>query len=156
MDPENRRGPWTVISSFLSWVEVHGQGSPKQAFSKYAEGAQNPTDAFDRLYETLHIFDFGRTAKFDLLCLLGNLRIFDLSPPHCYLKDATGPKRGALLMITGRREGKFGPDVDPTIRKLTTFLRVPVEAMEDALCNWQKRPKTKKRIAELSYLSTSY
>jgi hypothetical protein len=154
MDPEHRRGTWKVIRSFLDWVEEHGQGSPRRALIECIAGARNPGDAFDRLYETLDILDFGRTAKFDLLCLLGNLRIFDLLPPHCYLRDATGPKQGALLMATGRREGRFQSEMERTIRKLTTFLGVPVETMEDALCNWQKRPKSNKLVAELGYLST--
>jgi hypothetical protein len=154
MDPEHRRGTWMVIRLFLVWVREHGQGSPRRALTKYAGSARNPEDAFDRLYERLDIFDFGRTAKFDLFCLVGNLRIFDLSPPHCYLRGATGPKQGALLMATGRRDGQFQSEMDRTVRKLTTFLGVPVEATEDALCNWQKRPKSNKRIAELGYLST--
>ncbi len=154
MDPEHERGTWTVIRSFLDWVAEHGNGSPWRAIAKYTGDSLNPGDAFDRLYETLDIFDFGRTAKFDLLCLLGNLRIFNLSPPHCYLSAATGPRQGALLMITGRKDGKFQSDIDRTVRKLTAFLGVPVEAMEDALCNWQKRRKSKKPTAELGYLSS--
>jgi len=154
MDPEHERGTWAVIRSFLDWVAEHGKGSPKRAFDKCVDDALDAGNAFDRLYAMLDILDFGRTARFDLLCLLGNLRIFSLSPPHCYLSGATGPRQGALLMVTGRRDSKFESEFDQTVSELTAFLGVPMEAMEDALCNWQKRRKSKRSPEQLGYLSS--
>jgi hypothetical protein len=111
--------------------------------------------AFDNAYHRISVIRFGRTAKFDFLCLLGNLGILEISPPHCYLAEATGPKTGALQMVTGRRDGRISVEVENTIRQLRKHLGVPVEAMEDALCNWQKRPKSKKGVADLGYVTTT-
>lgn len=155
MDPVHPRGTWAVIRSFVDWVGKHGNGSPNRALRRSAGETQGPAEAFDRLYQILDILDFGRTAKFDLLCLLGNLRVVDVSPGHCYLKGATGPKQGALLMVAGHKEGSLNPRIESVVQKLTRHLGVPVEAMEDALCNWQKRPKSKKGIAEVGYVTTT-
>jgi len=86
---------------------------------------------------------FGRTGRFDLLCLLGNLRILRIAPGRCYLKGATGPRYGAILMVTGKKGQRLTQEIEDTINQLRAHLGVPVEAMEDALCNWQNKPKTK-------------
>jgi hypothetical protein len=43
-------------------------------------------------------------------------------------------------------------DVEDTIRQFRNHLGVPVEAMEDALCNWQKHPKSKSGAVEVGYV----
>ncbi len=55
MDPDNSRGSWTVIRSFVNWVEKHGSGSPYDAFEKHTVDSRSPEDGFDRLYQALKI-----------------------------------------------------------------------------------------------------
>jgi hypothetical protein len=140
--PDQPRGTAAIISSFVKWVNRKGNGSPFEALRFVADGA-SPECAFEQAYKELSVTRFGRTAKFDFLCLLGNLKALDVTPPHWYLSGATGPKSGALLMVTGGKIGRLSPEVERLIENLRKKLQVPVEVMEDALCGWQKRSKLK-------------
>lgn len=148
MRPEHRKGPPAVIGSFVRWVKEHGAGSPYAALNSFVEDTQSEGAAFDALFHEFNVLEFRRTGRFDLLCLLGNLGILRIAPDHCYLKGATGPKDGALLMVTGRKGGRLTQEIEDTINRLRAHLGVPVEAMEDALCNWQKKRKTKRGSEE--------
>ena len=135
--PHSPVGTAAVIASFVAWVNRNGDGSAWQAFNSVRKTAPAPVTAFDHLYESLsQVTRFGRTARFDFLCLLGNLGIFEVTPPHCYLRNSTRPKAGALLLVSGKKKGALTPHIDKTIQHLRTHLGVPVEAFEDALCNW--------------------
>jgi hypothetical protein len=151
--PKHPKGTAAVIESFVKWVGENGHGDPYKALRAVSEG-KSPELAFDHAYRNISVTRFGRTGKFDFLCLLGNLGILNVSPPHCYLGKATGPKSGALLMVRGKKSGRVTGHIDRIIRKLQRHLGVPVEAMEDALCNWQKRPKTA-GSSELGYVTTT-
>lgn len=153
-NPKSPKGTAAIIESFVKWVDDNGHAGPYEVLQAISRRGSSEL-AFDRAYRALNVTRFGRTAKFDLLCLLGNLGILDISPPHCYLSDATGPKSGALLMVTGKKSGRITEHIDSTIRKLQRRLGVPVEAVEDALCNWQKRPKSARRTAELGYVTST-
>lgn len=153
-NPDSRVGTPAVIQSFSNWVNQTARGSPYQALRAAAKG-KTPELAFDNAYRRISVIRFGRTAKFDFLCLLGNLGILEISPPHCYLAGSSGPKSGALQMVTGKRNGRLSAEVENTIRQLRRHLSAPVEAMEDALCGWQKRPKSKKGTTELGYVTTT-
>jgi len=138
-NPRSPIGTAAVIASFVGWVRQNGESSAWQAFDSASKIASTPESAFDHLCESLNqVKRFGRTARFDLLCLLGNLGILNVTPAHCYLRNATGPKAGAMLLVTGNKKGKLTPRVEETIQELRSTLGVAVEAMEDALCNWQK------------------
>lgn len=156
MNPAHHRGTAAVVGSFVQWVSRLGGGSPYMAFASLAHNASGKEAAFDAMYHGFDVLDFGRTARFDLLCLLANLRLFPIAPGDCYLKGATGPKQGALIMVTGAKRGKFTRVVEETVRDLRSHLGVPVEAMEDALCNWQKKSKRKAHIeAEAGFISVA-
>jgi len=137
--PDGEIGTPAVIESFVRWAAEHGNGSPYEAFRSFVEQAEGPEEAFDHLFSALRIRRFGRTAKFDFLCLLGNLGILRVAPGHPYLRGATGPRAGALLLKTGVKEGKLTADIVDSVRELQAVLGVPAECLEDALCNWQKR-----------------
>ena len=138
-NPSSAIGTPAVITSFVEWVRQNGDSSAWQAFVSAKKIGATPEAAFDFLYESLgQVKRFGRTAKFDFLCLLGNLGILDVVPAHCYLHDSTGPRAGALLLVIGGKEGSLTPQIEGIVRKLRNSLGVPVEALEDALCIWQK------------------
>ena len=154
-NPNNPVGTAAVIYSFREWVKRNGRGLPYKALRSVAKSSTSPERGFDQAYLKLDVTRFGRTAKFDFLCLLGNLKILDVSPPHCYLAEATGPKSGALLMVIGKKSGRVTTEVEATILELRNHLGVPVEVMEDALCVWQKRPKSSPKFAEKGYITTT-
>jgi hypothetical protein len=154
-NPTNPVGTAAVIYSFWEWVNRNGQSLPYEALRSVAKSNKSPERGFEQAYLKLDVNRFGRTAKFDFLCLLGSLKILDVSPPHCYLATATGPKSGALLMVTGKKSGRVTAEVEATIRELQKHLGVPVEVMEDALCGWQKRPKSAPKSAEKGYITTT-
>jgi hypothetical protein len=91
------------------------------ALVRYEEQEVSRWENFHALYEKLEIVSFGRTAKFDLLCLLGNLGFLLISPGHCFLRGAAGPRAGATLMITGRKKGRLTPEIETTVRLLTNI-----------------------------------
>lgn len=153
-NPDSDVGTPAVIRSFSDWVKRTGRGRPYRALREVAKG-KTPEIAFDNAYKRTSVIRFGRTAKFNFLCLLGNLGILEISPPHCYLAESTGPKSGALQMVTGKRNGRLSAEVGNTIQRLRKYFSAPVEAMEDALCGWQKRPKSKKGTTELGYVTTT-
>lgn len=136
-DPDSPNGTPAVIQSFVEWVKKTGDGSPYQALRVVSQ-ANTPEERFDTLYQGISLIRFGRTAKFDFLCLLGNLGILEISPPHCYLGKSTGPKGGALLMVEGKIKGRVTANIEEIIGHLCLTLGISVEVMEDALCNWQK------------------
>lgn len=138
-NPRSPKGTAAVVASFVAWVEQNGDVSAWRVFDSLSRSDSSPERAFDHLYESLApVKRFGRTARFDLLCLLGDLGMLDITPAHCYLQGSTGPRAGALLMTTGNKKGKLSPRIQETIQQLRSCLSVPVEALEDALCNWQK------------------
>lgn len=151
-NPDSPIGTAAVIRSFVEWVRQTAQDGPYEALCAIAKG-RTPEIAFDNTYKGISVTRFGRTGRFDFLCLLGNLKILQISPPHCYLAEGTGPRTGAIQMVTGKRNGRLTVDVEDTIRRFRNHLGVPVEAMEDALCNWQKHPKSKSGAAELGYVT---
>jgi Alpha-glutamyl/putrescinyl thymine pyrophosphorylase clade 3 len=87
-----------TIASYVDWV-----GSNRGFAKLVADIDKPPSDAktrFDRLYRASPIVQFGRTGNFDFLTMIGKLGIADIEPPLPYLQGATGPIRGARLLIT--------------------------------------------------------
>jgi len=132
-NPVSPKGTASVIQSFCKWTGF----SPVRVIEKLL--VADPEESFQRVFDNIRIVRFGRTAKFDFLSLLGNLKIFPIKPGHCYLKDATGPRTGAILLCTGRRNGTISKEIEERVRKLQAVLPYDAEALEDALCNWQKK-----------------
>lgn len=121
-----------VLQSYVAGIRGRG-GSQRSLFER---PSLSPTQNFDRLMEELSfIYRFSRLGIYDLLCLLGDLRVYALTPGRLYLRGATGPLNGAYRL--------FGEDADAYRLDergcdLAARLGVPIDAMEDALCNWQK------------------
>ena len=120
-----------VVDSFVKWVK-HNGGSPRRAFE--TKSMNSAEEKFDALFRTLKIWRFGRTAKFDTLCLLGDLGIFTIRPGSCYLRDSTGPLSGARKLFGRQSVAKLSIMAD----QIAKALQLPMEVFEDALCNWQK------------------
>ena len=122
---------YEVIASFVSWVRRSG-GTPSRAFA--ARSSKGPEEWFDSLYRSLEVHRFGRTARFDTLCLLADMGILPVKPGSCYIPGATGPLRGARKLWGKRSPSALNFLADQAAKSL----QVPVDVLEDALCNWQK------------------
>jgi hypothetical protein len=126
-----------TITSYVNWV-----GANRGFALLVADVDTPPSDAktrFDRLYRASPIVQFGRTAKFDFLTMIGKLDIADIEPPYPYLQGATGPTRGAKLLLAGDPQAKIPVGhLSDIVVALGDHLGVGMQVMEDSLCNWQK------------------
>jgi hypothetical protein len=107
------------------------QGGPLALFKT------DPKDAakgFDELYRRLSLWRFGRTARFDFIVLLSDLKLISLEPTSCYLEGSTGPLSGAKRLWGSRSVA----GLERLAADLAERVGVSPIAVEDALCNWQK------------------
>ena len=110
--------------------------------------AHDPRRTFDDLYESMSaVASFGRTGRFDYLTMIGNLGLAPIEAARPYLQGATGPLRGAKLLLTGN------PTASRNVRDLERFLvdlgaalKIGMQTVEDSLCNWQKSPSAFKHF----------
>lgn len=138
LNPASNNGTATVIESFVHCFAP----SPSRWFAELVRSVGNdPHALFDESYNRLDIARFGRLAKFDFLALLGRLDLAPISPGSAYLTGATGPLRGARLLIDGTPTSTTrAADLDKVLQRLDQDLKVGMQVMEDAICNWQKSP----------------
>jgi len=79
-------------------------------------------------------------ARVDYLAMIGKLRLAPIEPGFAYLQNSTGPLDGARLLVGGRRRIST-PTLEAVLVDLNGALKVGMQVMEDALCNWQKSPR---------------
>ncbi|GAB3861562.1 hypothetical protein GCM10028822_41230 [Hymenobacter terrigena] len=141
--PGTGAGTADTVAGYVSWVKDAGG---HDALHKAAQAAGTPQQAFDYLYQGLEeVLRFGRTARFDYLCMLGKLGIATLVPGSAYLHQATGPLRGVRLLFGGDVNSNFSATaLTNDLAQLEVYLQLPFgfQVLEDALCNWQKNPVT--------------
>lgn len=133
-------------AAFESYVEWIGGGKSHRA--RFAEITANCEDSrghrFDSLYRSMSsVKSFGRMAKFDYLCMIGKLELFDVEPDSVYIGTATGPKAGGKLLFAGNPNARRSNDqLESDYGTLKTSLDLPfsMQILEDAVCNWQKSP----------------
>ena len=80
---------------------------------------------------------FGRLARFDYLTMIGKLGLAPIEPGSTYMQSSTGPVEGARLLFETNNSPKT---LDRWLVDLGTQLKVNMQVLEDALCNWQKSP----------------
>ena len=137
--PDSTRNMSLVVGSYVRWIGAEGH---QRFFADVIRRAGNdPHTIFDTLYQEMPIVSFGRLAKFDYLALIGRYGIAPISAGSAYLDGATGPAKGARLLFDGRRDGPTTNNVlQDLLDGLDAHLSVGMQVMEDALCNWQKKP----------------
>ena len=118
-----------TVRSFVAWASNRG-----------LEETVTHETAFDRLYGSLDLVTgFGRTARSDFARLLGLLGLSDAWPERCYLEGASGPQRGAMRMLLGQETGWVEAAwLERRCSELAGKLAINTQAIEDAICNWQK------------------
>jgi hypothetical protein len=136
------KGTAIVFETYIAWALAHG-GHVPMVRELHKQVGQNPVTVFDALYHSMDaVHRFGRLARFDFLTMLGKLGLSPIEPGSAYLwHNASGPLRGARLLYTGNVKGALSArDLDAKLEALDQSLRAGMQAMEDALCNWQKSP----------------
>ncbi len=133
-----RLGTGAVVQSYVGWVRSYG--THMDLIRALADS--DPGKAFNNIFASMKsVSRFGRTARFDYTCSLGQLGIANVAPASVYMVGATGPRRGARLLL-GDSVPKRAADVEVVLADLGGHLGVGMQEMEDALCNWQKNPRT--------------
>jgi hypothetical protein len=129
-------GTGQVVESYVCWVTRAGSHR-KLIDDALASADDSETSAFDRLYRTMaEVHRFGRLGRFDYLCMLSKLGLAEIEPGSPYLAGSSGPLKGARLMAGP----KTTADLDAQMAALARVLEIGMQSIEDALCNWQKKP----------------
>jgi len=133
------RGTGMVIETYVNWVLY--SGSHKNKFNDVVKSAADEYAAFDSLYQSMDcVMGFGRLGKFDYLTMIGKVGLANIAPGSTYLDGATGPLRGARLLLEDGEEDLSLKEIDQILIKLGNHLGVGMQVIEDALCNWNKSP----------------
>lgn len=131
------KGTGHAVATYIEWIAAHGSHQALIGDVQRRVG-QNPKDVFACLYGDLdQVAKLGRLGKFDLLCNLSNLLIAPILPDKAYITQSTGPKLGARLLFGN---GLSISQLETACAALAEYLDVSPQAIEDALCNWQKSP----------------
>jgi hypothetical protein len=138
LDGHSTAGTGAVVESYVEWVAA----APSHAAlveDAVVAARGDARLAFDHLYSALaaSVHRFGRLARFDYVAMLGKLGLAPIEPGSAYLRDATGPLRGARALF-GRHH--TAATLDRWLVEIDVELRVGMQVLEDALCNWQKSP----------------
>jgi len=136
------KGAAAVVASYVKWVDPPRTHQGMLNDCQRAVGS-DPTVMFDYLYHSMDaVARFGRTAKFDYLTMLGKLQLAPIEPGIPYMSGATGPLKGARLLLRGSSGAPLSSQsADKTVSELGRLLGVGMQVLEDSLCNWQKSPK---------------
>lgn len=132
---DSKTGSGQTVRTYVEWVLRWGDHAAMLE-DVLAKTGQDEHSAFDQIYDSMSAVNrFGRLARFDFLCMVNKIGLASISPSHPYIDNASGPKSGAKLLM-GQQPGKFNKPMS----KLARALKVDMQVMEDALCNWSKSP----------------
>ncbi len=142
LDGTSTTGTGQVIESYVGWVLKAG-GHPNLLSDALSHAKGDPGLTFDLLFKSMSsVARFGRTAKFDYLTMIAKLGFAKIEPHKPYMTSATGPRRGANLLFRGKStDTESAKHLDGWTYELGKGLKLGMQEMEDALCNWQKSPK---------------
>jgi len=130
-----------TVETYVRWIGDAGHRVKFEASAAANNG--DPRRTFDALYREMAVVHrYGRLAKFDYLAMLGKLSLALVEPGSTYMAGATGPVTGARLFFAADARADLSADfLDTNLAELDTVLGVGMQALEDALCNWQKSPR---------------
>lgn len=135
-------GTGATVESYIRWVSP--PKNHQDLIDKACQQAgDNPQMAFNHLYVSMRaVARFGRMARFDYLTMVSNLGLAPIEPGSTYMQNSTGPFQGARLLFGGQKTAALSAiDLDRWLIDLDENLRVGMQVLEDALCNWQKSPE---------------
>ncbi len=136
--PDAEKNLADTIESFVAWVGPN-RGFRLMTLDAAAAGSGDPKTLFHSLYKACPVVQFGRTAKFDFLTMIGKLGIAEIEPPYPYFSGASGPVSGAKLLLANDPKAAISTaDLTTKVVELGEAIEVGMQVMEDSLCNWQK------------------
>lgn len=138
--------PRSILKVFRTYISWAGDSHIEMFNEALNTNDGLPRETFDLLYKSMDtVTSFGRTAKFDYLCMLSKTGLLNIEPGKTYMAGSTGPKAGALLLFEPQ------PGVNASNKALESLLiemesklslgSLGMQVLEDAICNWQKHPK---------------
>lgn len=132
-------GTGAAVKSYVNWI--HPPRTHEEVMNQAVQLANNdPRDAFDDLYRSMDaVRSFGRTARFDYLTMVGKLGLAPIEPGLTYMQNSTGPMEGARLLFGGKRK-LSASELEALLVDIDVGLKVGMQVLEDALCNWHKSP----------------
>ncbi|WP_337171921.1 hypothetical protein [Gemmatimonas aurantiaca] len=141
LDAHSPRGTGAAVETYVKWVLKTGSHDALIQ-SALSCASYNGSQAFDVLYVSMNdVASFGRTARFDYLTMVGKLGLASISPGSPYLRGATGPLTGARLLLNDDISVRTSwVALEQMFVELDGYLGVGMQALEDAICNWQKAP----------------
>lgn len=129
-----------VLSAYIDWI-LSSDGPQGIIRAAHEEIGQEPSVVFDHLFKSAPLRQFGRLGRFDFFTMLAKLGVAPIEPGHPYLIGATGPQAGARLLFDGSTESNSSVSALSALSKrFGEYLEIPMQAVEDSLCNWQKSP----------------
>lgn len=139
LNVNSQKGTDVVVESYVDWI--CSDGTHKAKFDGAIASTSNECEAFDLLYRSMTaVARFGRLGKFDYLTMISKVGLAEISPGSTYMTGATGPLKGARLLL-GDGDKKLTPkEMDQILIRLGEHLDVGMQVIEDALCNWEKNP----------------
>jgi hypothetical protein len=138
LDGYSPTGTGSVVESYVQWV-VQAGDHERLIENAILMSNGDGRVAFDYLHKSMgiNILRLGSLARFDYRTMLAKLGLASSEPGSTYLNGATGPLRGARLLFGSHEKA---PTLDGWLADLDHELRVGMQVLEDALCNWQKSP----------------
>lgn len=143
LDAHSPTGTGAAVESYVNWVNP--PRTHKELMDEALEDANgDPHKTFDALYRSIDaVASFGRTARFDYLTMVGKLGLAPIKPGSTYMQGATGPLDGARLLFADDKAAALGrAELDKWLIQLDAHINVGMQVLEDALCNWQKSPRS--------------
>ena len=141
LDARSTTGTGEAVETYVTWVRPFGTHGRLVADAQARVGS-DPKLVFNALYRSMAaVTRFGRTARFDYLAMVGKLGLAAIEPDSAYISGSSGPVSGARLFYAGDDKAQIpAADLDRWLIELDEYLGVGMQALEDALCNWQKSP----------------
>lgn len=147
LDAFSQKGTGATVESYIKWIDPT-LGHQNLIDRAYQQVGRDPNKVFEYLFHSMKdVVSFGRLARFDYLSMVGQLGFASIEPEFAYLKDSTGPLRGARFLFGGKKTIRIGVlQLETWLTELDGELGVGKRVLEDALCNWQKSPEIFKKF----------
>lgn len=134
------KGTGAAVKTYIDWIGPP-RTHPQVMEQAVTEAHGDPREAFEKLYQSMSVVArFGRTGRFDYLTMVGKLGLATIEPGSAYMQNSTGPILGARLLFGGKNT-LSASELDALLVELDDVLKVGMQVLEDALCNWQKSPR---------------
>lgn len=140
LSAESDTGTGAAVESYIQWTGK-SRSHVETVDTAIREAERDCARAFDILFRSMKsVVTFGRLGRFDYLCMLSKLGLAGIKPGSLYLAGATGPLTGARMLLGDLKLS--AQDANARILEIDRHLLLGPQILEDALCNWQKSPKS--------------